>query len=188
MTLKEQVNNVRSRIAKDTFDYDKDGRVVIEVNVVDPEHLLSPYKEDQEIINADTATFIDNLVKAAPKNKELHLKLSCKNYTPDKRDVYKRAVENYYVNEFAEIDRKLEHNLFMAILMLVLGVAGFALLYAMNIWESPWILCTLMEIAAWVFVWETVDLLMIARLHLKMKQRKTLQIIFAEMTFLDAKK
>ena len=98
MTNNQQIKNVRSRIAKDTFDYDEDGRVIIEVKVTDPDYLLSPYKEEQEIISGETATFIDNLVKAAPKDKNLHLKLSCKNYTPDKRDVYKRAVENYYVN------------------------------------------------------------------------------------------
>ena len=128
MNKKQQIKNVRSRIAKDTFDYDEEGRVIIEVKVTDPEYLLSPYKEEQEIISSETATFIDNLVKSAPKDKDLHLKLSCKSYTPDKSDMYKRAIENYYVNEFSDKDRQLEHNLFMAIIMLILGVVGFSLL------------------------------------------------------------
>jgi hypothetical protein len=185
MTNNQQIKNVRSRIAKDTFDYDEEGRVIIEVKVADPDYLLSPYKEEQEIISGETATFIDNLVKSAPKDKNLHLKLYCKNYTPDKRDVYKRAVENYYVNEFADKDRQLEHNLFMAMTMFVLGVIGFALLYLMNVWGVPWIICELVDVAAWVFVWETVDLLMIRRVFIKLQQKKDLKIIFAKMTFKD---
>ena len=185
MTNSEQIKYIRNRIAKDTFDYDKDGRVIVEVQVTDPECLLSPYKEDKEIISGETATFIDNLVKSAPIDKDLHLMISCKNYTPDKREVYKKAIENYYVNEFADKDRQLVHNLFMAITMLVLGVMCFALLYFMNIWEAPWIICELVDVAAWVFVWETVDLLMIRRVILKWQQKKDLKIIFAKMSFKD---
>ena len=185
MTNSEQIKNVRNRIAKDAFDYDSEGRVIIEVKVTDPDYLLSPYKEDKEIISGETATFIDNLVKSAPKDKDLHLMLSCKNYTSDKQDIYKRAVENYYVNEFADKDRQLEHNLFMAMTMLLLGILGFTLLYFMNVWNAPWILCDLVDVAAWVFIWETVDLLMIRRVYLKLQQKKDLKIIFAKMTFKD---
>ena len=185
MNKKQQIKNVRSRIAKDTFDYDEEGRVIIEVKVTDPEYLLSPYKEEQEIISSETATFIDNLVKSAPKDKDLHLKLSCKSYTPDKSDMYKRAIENYYVNEFSDKDRQLEHNLFMAIIMLILGVVGFSLLYFLDVWGAPWIICDLVDVAAWVFVWETVDLLMIRRVYIKLQQKKDLKIIFAKMTFKD---
>ena len=97
----------------------------------------------------------------------------------------KRAVENYYVNEFADKDRQLEHNLFMAMTMLLLGILGFTLLYFMNVWNAPWILCDLVDVAAWVFIWETVDLLMIRRVYLKLQQKKDLKIIFAKMTFKD---
>ena len=188
MSLRNRTKKVRDRIKNDQFDVDEDGRTIVKINITDADNLLSVYNDDGlQIISEDTAEFINNITKPIPYKKDIQLKISCKNYTKDKEQLYKDAITNYYVNEFAHRDTKLKRNMINSVWLLCVGVVMFTLLYFMGTWNVPDVLYLLVEVACWVFVWEAVDILWIRQHEIKLIQYKELQIIFAKITFNEYK-
>ena len=156
----------------------------MKINITDAESLLSVYNDDgMQIISEDTAEFINNITKPIPHKQDIQLKISCENFTKDKEELYKSAITNYYVNEFAHGDMKLKHNMINSIWLLGVGAVMFTLLYLMGIWNVPEVLYILCVVACWVLVWEAVDVLWIRQHEVKLIQYKRLQIIFAKITF-----
>ena len=182
--MNKRFKEVRERIKQDDFDYDDEGRAVVKINITDAESLLSVYNDDgMEIISEDTAEFIDNLTKPIPPKKDIQLQISCDSYTEDKESVYKSAITNYYVNEFAHRDEMLRDRVRVSGVLTLVSIICFMILFFMYKWNVPDIACVLMEVIAWVFAWETVDQFFLQRYFIKKKQYKELQIIYAKITF-----
>ena len=187
--IREKIKNVRNRIKNDDFDEDKKGRSVIKINVADDESILSKYNDDgQEIISSEMADFINNLVKSVPKEKDIVLNIKCSNYTEEKEKRYKKAIVNYYVNEFADKDSKLKNNSLISMLLFMIGVIGFVALYLLRTFEAHWLIQDIVEVASWVFLWETLDVFFLNRGIIKWKQKRDLKIIYSEIKFDKLKK
>lgn len=186
---KEKIRKVRESIAKDVFDEDKKGRSVININVSETDCILSKFNDDgMEIISPEMADFINNLVKSVPVKKDIVLNIKCKDYSENKEKRYKKAIKNYYVNEFADKDAKLKNNALISAILFLVGVVGFALLYLLNVFGAHWLIQDIVEVASWVFLWEMVDVLFLNRGILKWKQKRDLKIIYAEIKIEELKK
>ena len=182
--IREKKKEIRNRIKKDVFGEDEKGRAVIKINITDSHSVLSDYNDDgDKIISSETAEFIDSLVKSVPKKKDIVLDIRSENYTKDKEEVYRKAIENYYVNKFADKDNKLKHNAFVTLIMLVLGVIGFTLLYILTRIDAHWLILDIVEVASWVFLWEMVDVFFLQNGYLKIAQKRYLKIIYSEKKF-----
>ena len=186
---KEKLKKVRDRIRNDEFDEDNKGRSVIKINVDDADCILAKYNDDgQEIISSDMADFVNNLVKSVPIEKDIVLDIKCGNYTESKEKRYKKAIVNYYVNEFADKDAKIKNNTKVSILLFVVGVLGFVGLYLLRLFDAYWLIQDIVEVTSWVFLWETVDVFFLNRGILKWKQKRDLKIIFADIRITELKK
>lgn len=186
---REKIKKVREKIKKDVFDEDDKGRAVLNINVSDDDCILSKYNDDgQEIISSDMADFVNNLVKSVPSDKEIVLDISCSKCSPEKQKRYKKAIVNYYVNEFADKDLKIKNNSIISLLLFMIGVIGFIGLYLLKTFDAYWLIQDIVEVASWVFLWETVDVFFLNRGILKWKQKRYLKIIFAEIKITEQKK
>lgn len=186
---KEKVKKVREKIKKDVFDEDKKGRAILKINVSDDDCILSKYNDDgQEIISSDMADFMNNLVKSVPSEKDIVLDITCAECSEDKQKRYKKAIVNYYVNEFADKDLKIKNNSIISMMLFLIGVIGFIGLYLLKTFDVYWLIQDIVEVASWVFLWETVDVFFLNRGILKWKQKRYLKIIFAEIKITELKK
>ena len=186
---REKVKKVRDKIKNDKFDEDQKGRAVLRINVQDADSILAKYNDDgQEIISSDMADFVNNLVKSVPIEKDVVLDIKCGNYSEDKERRYKKAIVNYYMNEFADKDAKLKNNAIISLILFIVGVVGFAALYLLRLFDAPWLIQDIVEVASWVFLWETVDVFVLNRGVLKWKQKRDLKIIFADIKITELKK
>lgn len=185
----DKVKKVREKIKLDVFDEDKKGRAVIKVNVIEGENILSSYNDDgQEIISSEMAGFVDNLVKSVPDEKDIVLQIKCKDLDKEKEKVYKKAIVNYYMNEFADNDAKLKNNAVISLVLFVIGLLGFAGLYLWRLFGGYWLIADILEVTAWVFLWETVDVFFLRRGAIRHKQKRNIKIIYAEIQVLAIEK
>ena len=188
MDYKKREKSVRARIKEEEFETDEEGRVVVRINITDGDYLLSVYNDDgMKIISAETAKFIDDVTKPIPAKQDIHLKISCDDYTTDKEQEYKNAITNYYTNEFAYWDIKLKHNLQLALVLFLVSCVCFTLLYFMSTWHTHEILYLLFEVASWVFAWEAVDIFFLQRFQMNYNKHKAMQIIYARISFIRLK-
>jgi len=181
-SYRDKVKKLREDIEKDVFEEDDKGRSVININVAETDCILSKFNDDgMEIISPDMADFVNNLVKSVPIKKDVVLKIKCKDYSENKEKRYKKAIKNYYINEFADKDAKLKNNAIISLILFLVGVVGFAGLYLLKTFDAYWLIQDIVEVASWVFLWETVDVFFLNRGILKWKQKRDLKIIYAEI-------
>ena len=71
--LRNRIKRVRKRINSDPWEYDKNGRAIVEINVYDAEALMSNFdSEGKEVLSKESAEFIDNAIKGIPRKKDIH--------------------------------------------------------------------------------------------------------------------
>ena len=187
--LQKRFKKIRQTVKDDKFDLDDEGREIVDITISDSENLLSIYNPDgKKIISTEMANVIDNSTKSTSINKDIHLRFSCNSNSSEKEDIYKQAIKNYYLNEFADKERRLHNNFLITIFVFVMAVLFLALFFILEKVNCPWYLNYFIEIVAWVFAWETVDLIFFQRQLIRYEQRKDLQIIYAHITFLEIEK
>ena len=182
--LRNRIKRVRKRINNDPWEYDKNGRAIVEINVYDAEALMSNFdSEGKEVLSKESAEFIDNAIKGLPRKKDIHLYVACEDYNKKKEQEYRNAIVNYYVNEFADKDIKLRSNWFWAIVLLLISFAGFAIMHLLRLDEVLYTISYLLDIGFWVLAWEAVDIMVLQQRELRDEQKKDLKIIFSTITF-----
>ena len=150
---------------------------IINININSASDIISPYSEDNKVvINSEFATFLDNSVKdVSPKN-DLSIAISAKNCNID---LVSTAIKNYYYNECIDTERKLKRNLVASIITLIIGLIALSSTIILNAVNTPIIIGSSLDIFAWVFMWEAIDLFFFRRAELKYIQYRQLNFINA---------
>ena len=130
--------------------------------VHDNSDFLSPYSSDnQEIITQDVASFLNSKSKLIKQNKPLHIIIKSDKINDNEKNVYSKAIKNYYYNEKIDIERSLKFYLISSLILAVVSIIIFSLLYTVVQNVNISILSEIITVIGWVFLWEAVDLLFI---------------------------
>lgn len=98
--------------------------------VHDNSDFLSPYSSDnQEIITQDVASFLNSKSKLIKQNKPLHIIIKSDKINDNEKNVYSKAIKNYYYNEKIDIERSLKFYLISSLILAVVSIIIFSLLY-----------------------------------------------------------
>ena len=167
----------RNLLSATSANCSSSNEAIINININKTEDIISPYAENnKEVINSEFANFLDNSVKDVSPKHDLTLKISAANCDLDK---ISSAIKNYYFNEFMDSQRKLKHNLIFSICTLIIGLLSLALTFVLNTFNTPLIVGGAVDIFAWVFVWEAIDLFFFRRAELKYQQYRQINFINA---------
>ena len=174
----EVVKNLKKELKNKSADYDD--ITTINIKAEDKKAIFSEYNYDSnEILNSNLSDFIMEKERDIPLKSQIRVKI----FTND--DVNEKEVEmayrNKFKNEFQEQEQELKKNLLFALIMLVLGVLfmGFLILelYLLN----DFIFSTVLEIAAWVFIWEAVDSFFLRRSEMRRIRFHLARLYYAEL-------
>lgn len=164
-----------------------DDRAIISIKAEEDEQIFSPYNYDSnEKLNADLDEFIWDKARFVPIAKDIKIKL----YTNTKTDEQEviEAIKNNYKKEYIETRNELKRNAIFSLIMLLLGLAFMSLLLLMHVYFYNVYLEIVVEIATWVFIWESVDSFFLQRAELKRKRITLLKLYTAEMEIIKLKK
>ena len=186
----KRAKSVKRRIKDDPFEVDEFGREIVDITIADCDSILSAYKPDgKKVISNDIAEVISTATKSTTRNKDINLRIACEKYAPEKDIIYKNAIKNYYVNEFADKQQKLHNNTIITLIVFALAIVSFGFLFLVEeFFNLPWIIVEFIDVIAWVFAWETVDLLFFQRQLIKFSSQNDLKIIYAHITFFKVEK
>lgn len=153
----------RKRLTRE-FKHDKDGNALVEIGIKDKSEVLAPFALDgKETINVEFANVLDNVSKSIPPKENMHLKLQCEKLTEKEKEDFSMAIKNHYLNSLIDNQRKLRHNILLFWSMIAISVLFLAILFIANHFGAPWIVTEVLDIIAWLFVWEAIDLLAFQR-------------------------
>lgn len=151
---------------------------IVKISVKDASEIISPYAEnEQAVISSDFAKFLENSVKDVSVRQDLTIEITSKKQTND--DSIAGAIRDYYHNEFIETERKLRHNLFSVLATFAIGM--LILFCAIYLGQNNAILHGVLDIFAWVFIWEAVHLFAFQRSELRHLQYRQMNFINADI-------
>ncbi|MCR5731495.1 MAG: hypothetical protein K6G51_00935 [Sphaerochaetaceae bacterium] len=174
------------------YEVDSMGRRVIRLHVNDADTFLSPLSiEGVPVISDETAYLLNFYLLNMTLNdyEEIVFVISGRDFSDLEKNIYRKAIKNYYQEEFLDTQDQIKENLRSALWMLFIGilflVANIALKYTipgalLNSFSFEFI-----DIIAWVFIWESVVLLFRERPQLQEKQIQHLEILEAKFYFKD---
>ena len=169
------------------MQYDSQGRAILTMRVRDDGDFLSPYSVSQEeTISTDVAEFLTESAMAVHPRTPMTLHIHSQCIDEKEQDVYRRAIRSYFTLQAIEHQRTMRRNAVQSAVMAAVGVVSLAgMVWAERMGVSGiWIEC--MDIFAWVFVWEAVDLFFIERGMLRLKQKRLDAFMDMTVQYFDA--
>lgn len=169
---------------KDNISYDSENRAIVPISVENDDGFLSPYSiKGEEIISQDVANFLEDNIAGNPLKNGLHLQIQGKTIDDMEEKRYENGIRNYYRKKVLDANRDLKRNAIASLIMFLIGCLILTLYLVIEFSNSHHILAGIIDIAAWVFVWEAVDLFLIQRKLLKLKAIRYYELFNSKISF-----
>lgn len=157
-------------------------RHTVRVSVQNGDDFLSPLSPDgAPVISEETASFLSNSVRHLRPDTALRFEIEGKGIDRTEREVYEKAIRNYYHGEFAEVMRELRRNAIVSAVMTAAAALIFALAVIFDRMGADIVLLNMIDVVAWVFMWEAADIFLLQRPTLKLRRWRSFQMIRAEI-------
>ncbi|MBP3630599.1 MAG: hypothetical protein J6J23_03825 [Clostridia bacterium] len=156
MFFSKEFKRLDNEITNSKSPHDEEDEVTINIKSNCDEQIFSSYNFDNKTsINSELSNYIWDNAKLAPLYKSYKLQIYCKENI-DEKDV-KLALQSHYRREYIELKDEFNKTRFFSFACLLLGVLSILSLIVLINLSAHYIITTIMEIVAWVFVWESVD-------------------------------
>ena len=168
-------------------EYDDEHREIISMFVREDSNFLSAYSgKDGAVIAGDVAEFLDNAVKPLALRDDLHLVITSSQIDDGEKIIYRKAIKNYYRGEVIDSDKRLHRNKLASFWMLIAGFVIIAAAVTLKLLGIGEVLVEAVDIAGWVFLWESVHLFFIERPLLKYEQLRACALFNAKVSYQNA--
>ena len=165
MFLRKKLRETEEEILKNGVDENADG--IIEIKITSRGQIFSAYSFSGDKLNPEFCDFIYEKAKRAPVNEDLSVKIYADQ--PVNADEVGKTLKNHYSNEYREARQDMKRVSTIALIMALFGVVTLTILVLLNYFWDNFYVSTIVEIAAWVFVWEAVDYFFLQRPQIKAK-------------------
>lgn len=166
---------------------DGEGNVIINMTVKNDDGFLSPFSENNSyVISDEVADFIENSTKEAlPKDQyTLYIRSNC--IDDEEKKIYKEAIKEYYTKQYIALKREINRNRRSVVVMGAIGIIFLALALILEL-KSYAIWTEVVDIAAWVFLWEAVYLEFFETKKSKTKLKYSLSYLSMKIVYLSDK-
>ncbi len=180
------MKTINAEMKKRTLKRDTDGRVIINMSVKSDENFLSEFTSgDAPVISSDVADFIENATDEVLLGEPLTLSVSSRCIEKDEREIYKGAVKEYYVQKYIANERELKRNRIVVIALSILGILVLMANIIFDYTVGGRIWTEVIDIVAWVLIWEAVDIGFFGCRQMRIKKCRYLSYISMNIEFED---
>lgn len=163
---------------------DADGNVLIPIHISDDSNFLSIFSTDSSpVISSETAEFLEHRLKHLRADTKLHFLFTGSTIDDQERILYDAAIRSYYHAEFIESFQDLRKNSRLTALMVAVAALLFALAVTLDALGAKLVILNMLDVVAWVFMWEAVDIFVFQRSAFKRRRMRALRIIKSVISF-----
>lgn len=180
--LNETRKKTNEQFKKRRYKKDDDGRVIINMVVKDDSGFLSPFSEnDAPSISSEVAEFLENETKTMLPRQLLTLRIKSNCIDDVEKELYIRAINEYYTRTYIVNEKEIKRNNVLSVILFITGliILTIAIAFSNIIWSE------VLDIAAWVFLWETVDVAVFKIRYQKMQRYRYLSFLSMKIEYYD---
>lgn len=186
MFINRELNTINKEIMKTKSTHDDTDEIIINIKADADEQIFSSYNYDNKTsINSELASYLWDNAKLAKPYKKLKLQVFCKENV-EKTEV-ENAIKSHYRREYIEVKDELRKTNIFSLVCMILGVLSLGILLALHTIFDNYFLVSIIDIVAWVFIWEAVDAFFLQRTGLKHKCRILMRLYSAEIVIYKSK-
>lgn len=165
------------------FDYDKEGRVQINVGLQEAEDFFAPFSyKSYEFMNNDVNDYINKCEASIPIKEEISLDIYTETPTTnEEKQRIKRTVKRHHAEEIVRINTKLRRNLTEGIVFSVIGCIILLLEAILYTKITNLYLDTLLAVVGWLFLWDGLEVMLSDRSELKRKKIRSFRLMNAKV-------
>ncbi len=177
-SLKEIRKELKSRREKKERLRDSEGRAIVDFCVHSDDDFLSPYSlRSNAELSTDVAEFIERSLDSVPVKEQVRLRVHSDVITKEEERAYTEAIHGYYEGRFENMRHEKKRIWIIASLMALIGVCALIFMIGLEIkGRHLAVISEVIDIFAWVFLWETVDLLCFELTALRLKSWRYLAL------------
>jgi len=164
---------------------DENGNIVIDMSVKSDDDFLSVYSGGESpIISSDVADFIENNTRSLSPREKYTLIVHSDCIDDKEKDEYNSAIKEYYAEKYFANRKELRINRIIVLLLFMAGVLVLSLAFQIenHIWSE------VIDIAAWVLLWEAVDIWAFKNRELNIKAKRCLAFMDMKVEYMDIEK
>ena len=173
--LKLLKKELKNKAKSHKYERDENNRLIVNMTVKDDSEFLSVYSESSAPkISTDVAEFIEHSTQALPPNDNLTLRIYSNCIDDIEKEEYRSAIKEYYTEQYVANEREYKRNRIIIAILASAGILFLALALALHmhdIWSE------VVDIVAWVLLWEAVDIAIFQNRSLKIKKLRCLSYI-----------
>ena len=154
-------------VKKLNLQLDEENRAILNIKISDDSNFLSPFYYDKPIISDELGDFILKHRTILLWKDGVSIHLISNNISDDKKEIYPDAIRSYFEQLLISGKRRQKRNYVLSIILFLIGVLIFSLLFILDylIGDSLGMWSEVIDVIAWVFIWESVDISIIERLE-----------------------
>ena len=176
--LTSQLKNIEN---SDGFLCDDEGRGIVNIGAENYDDIFSPYCfKGGDTLSFEMVEYLMEKQEIIPLDYDLTLRFNIKDASEDKRKEIQMAVKKNFENDIHAVDQKLQRISSLSFWFCVIGVILTAV-YLVAIKFFPIEITYLMDIMAWVFVWEGVSTYFLDRREMRIDKIKSLRLAAAKI-------
>lgn len=188
-SLKITKKLIDSRLKQRRHKMTEGENVIINMTVKDDTNFLSVFSESETpVISSEVADFIENKTMSIPPKEQFVLRIHSDCIDDEEKHEYFAGIREYYTEKYGANKRKLWRNRLNSAIFLALGLLILLLSVALKYTVNSVISSEIIDIIAWVLLWEAIDIGFIENNRLKIKEKYYLSYISMKVEFYPARK
>ncbi|MDE7394572.1 MAG: hypothetical protein K2M95_00415 [Clostridiales bacterium] len=140
---------------------------VIGVKIGGKEQLYSAYSYSGDKLNPEFSNYVLDKAKGVPIKEDIKIRI----YSAEGIDAgeVEQTLKSHYCAEYKETKKEIKRLSWISVVMTLLGIVALTALILVTHFTENLYITSIVEIAAWVFIWEAVDYFFLQRPVVKAK-------------------
>ena len=176
---------LKNKIDDDGFTCDNKERAIINVGAENYDDIFSAFcYKGGDTLSRSLVEYLDQKASAVPLDYDLTIRFHVKNATEEKRREIKNALRENYQSDIHGIERRMNRTTIFSMWFVLVGII-FTILYLCLGDLVPVAVSYIIDILAWVFLWEGIDAFFLDRRTLMIDNIKAYRLCAANIEIVE---
>ncbi len=183
--IKKLKNKLKEIEDGDGFVCDENGKAIINVGAENYDDIFSPYcYKGGDMLSSSLVEYLNQKSNVIPLEYDLTIKFHVKDATEEKRKEIQSALKENYQSSIYGVDLRMRRTAIFSLCFILIGLL-FTTLYIItnNVWHIA--ITYIVDLLAWVFLWEGIDAFFLDRRMMKIDKIKALRLATANVEIVE---
>ncbi len=189
--MKETINKAKVMFEEIKQDknradfYEENGVPHIEINLSNG-NIYDEYSTDSEL-NPTIFEFVDKVFRLVKKKTDLEIDITFPSTMKDEeKDKIEKLFKSHYAINIVKSNEEIKRHNIVSIILLFFGIIVYGAYGLLEYFKMDFIFQGVIEIASWVFIWESVDMFFLSNFGSRLERMKNIKIFNAKINRIES--